>query len=382
MTSISAVSTSSSYYFVSTPPIIELLSNSSPENAIIKAINDIPLSQIEKLSLEFTGQTTLGKKTALHLAIERGYDKLADIIIEHLKHTPEHLAAVDTFGDTPLHLAVRFGELDIAYKLVNELKEYPHLLLAKNYIAEASPLYMAITLGFLKLASNFVEQIGSKLGTDTGALKLCIERGFSDVALILINAHSAEEIASCDQLLHLSLEYPKKEISASLIDKLSKSPNRLVEPHDVTGKTPLQVALSLGFADVASHLIETVSEINPDLLTHETDAIIPSLSLMLNHGYLSPAEKYIKVLQHHPDFLFRKDILGDTPFIIAVKKGYLSIAKLLATALNDNRKLLSTRDYLSHTPLCIARKNGDIHMTGFWKILKVKSTENGMKSTS
>lgn len=357
--------------FTSEPSLIELLSNSAPENKIIKATSLLPHEE-SQLKSELAKTTILGKKTALHLAISNGYRDLASILIELLNHCPELLAAKDTFGDTPLHLAIRLGNIPIAEKLISQLKGHPHLLLVKNRIPEVSPLYMAIELGLLAFATNFVHQIGSKLGSDLEPLKLCITRSFWDMALVLIYFHTVEEITSCDQLFHLSLEYPKKEISASLIDKLSKSPKQLVKPHHITGKTPLQVALGLGFVDVANHIIEVITKADPDLLTLESDTHTSSLHYMLSYGHTFLAEKYVTALGHNPEFLFRKDMSGDTPFIVAVKKGYYDTAQFLRNAFRDDEKLLSTKDYLSHTPLCIAKSNRDTLMTLFLEDIKSK----------
>lgn len=295
------------------------------------------------------------KRTALHLAAEKGNDKILKLLVNNC---PESVHARDTEQQTPLHLAARWGhvascQLLVGYGADKEAKD------TRGYTA----LHWAAKMGFAECCSQLLNS-GSEVNCvdKTGNTPLhlicssskekpdCVEVLFKFGASPAIQNNKGETPFHCAQyspgevrklfetlsdidlfitdnkgktVLHCAAER-KKSRNVEFILVMAKSQNvnmkQFVNMLDNGGKTALHVAIEGGDLECCKSLVKAGADGNLVLGARGT-----SLHLAAENG-----------LREVCDYLITRGIKTDTrnsslmtPLHLAAKNGHASCCEVL-----------------------------------------------------
>nr|XP_023910060.1 protein ACCELERATED CELL DEATH 6-like [Quercus suber] len=180
----------------------------------------------------------LDSNTLLHVAASLGHDLIVEAILS--KQEPEVLlAAKNSGGDLPLHVAVNAGHLPIVQQLLKSSSQCQEFLTAKNSSGDL-PLHVAVNAGHLPIVQQLLKS--------------------SDQCQELLTAKNS----SGDLPLHIAVNAGHLPIVQQLL-KSSSCSCKLLKEENKEGITPLHRALikkcrsyEYIYTEMADFLIETV----------------------------------------------------------------------------------------------------------------------------
>lgn len=163
--------------------------------------------------------------TPLHIALRKNNTEIARMLIEELN--PEHLTDQDTsYGQTPLHLALEKNNTEIARILINKLK-----------------------------VSDF--NIKDKVDQ---TIFHSMARSSIDIVNLLLPHMSPENFSNQNSVgwtpLYIAVINEKKEIAELLISQMKPED---LSKHQYDKTTPLYIAIRNGFSDIAISLIKKMN---------------------------------------------------------------------------------------------------------------------------
>ncbi|APC25867.1 Ser/Thr protein phosphatase 6 regulatory ankyrin repeat subunit B like [Only Syngen Nebraska virus 5] len=251
--------------------------------------------------------TNFYKKTALHIAVSKNRIDIVQLLVHKT-----NVNSKDHGGDTPLSLSIKYGYTDIARILlengamigsIDEIEDVVYDMIKKGYediivlfirygmklsefrkynLAYAamknsesfamflfendvyvnkpideydkSLLHFAIRLGYKKIASYLIDKYGVDKRRGNSALHVAVSQSPHFVKLLLDNGVPVDTKLHGDGRtpLHAAVNENKQES----IRLLLKS-NADICTKDKYGETPIHVAISKGFCDIAKSIIDT-----------------------------------------------------------------------------------------------------------------------------
>ncbi|WP_410542263.1 ankyrin repeat domain-containing protein [Wolbachia endosymbiont of Tetranychus urticae] len=233
--------------------------------------------------------------TPLHFAAEGGYKTTAEALLS--KGADANIES--GYGNTPLHIAVLNGNLDMVKYLVDENDAKVN---SKNNLGR-TPLICATYTQHSKLVSG-LEIVEYLLGKDTG----------------LLNVPDKDDRTP----LHWAAEEGNTKVVSILLKKLADNFQSIgVNTPDKYGKTPIYLAAYYGNLGIVKLLIENDADINIVVNVPDKNNRTPLHAAAYN-GYKNIAEV---LLENNAD-LSVPDKYGMTPLHFAASNGNLGVTKL------------------------------------------------------
>ncbi|MBD1828763.1 ankyrin repeat domain-containing protein [Microcoleus vaginatus GB1-A2] len=332
-----------------------------------KAIAKILLAAGAKINIKEDNARNGKSRTLLHNAAKIGFKELVQQLIkdganvairDRIKRTPLHYAttkevaallmldinAIDQYGDTPLHLAVDRGSQDIAELLIANG--------ARVNVRNANgqtPLYQAIAIGHNEIAALLINNgtdVNNIDGSGTTPLHKAAHYGTVKILKWLI-AKGAEINIQDNQRktpLDIAVDLKLQDTVARLI---SKNPD--VNSEDKEGRTLLHIAVDFKLEDVAKKLIAKGAFVNA-----KNNLLQTPLHLAVAQGSQDIAELLIA----NGARVNGRNANGQTPLYQAIAIGHNDIAALLI----KNGADVNNRDMCNTTPLHKAAHYGTVEI--------------------
>jgi ankyrin repeat protein len=278
--------------------------------------------------------------TPLHVASKYGQKQVACFLLER----GADVLAEDKYRHTPLHLVSQAGHVEVAHMLIERGAD----LSARDKYG-STPLRLASQWGQMEVAHMLIERGADVLAQDKGGdtpLHLASEGGYMDVAHMLIERGA--DISAQDNYgltpLHLALQVGRVEVAHMLIERGAD-----VLAQDNRGNTPLHLASQWGKMEVAHMLIER----GADVLAQDKRGDTP-LHPASQEGHIDIAHMLI---ERGADFSAQGN-RGSTPLHMASQWGQMEVAHMLIERGAD----VLAQDNDGSTPLHLASQKGHVEV--------------------
>lgn len=237
--------------------------------------------------------------------------------------------------DTCLHIAVRSGDLDVAFEILSSYEEQKlvELLLKKNQSGE-TPLYVAAEYGCVDLVKEMIKYY------DSEAASMKAKNGFD--------------------AFHIAAKQGNLEVLKVLMEMHSE----LSMTFDQNNTTPLHSASEQGHIEVVNYLLEK----NSSMANIARSNLKTALHSCARKGHL----EVVKALSHKvPGIVGRPDKKGQTALHMAVKGQNVEVVNELIAADNG---LINMVDKKDNTALHITTRKGRVEIV--WALLNHKEIIN------
>ncbi|MBY0405691.1 MAG: ankyrin repeat domain-containing protein, partial [Cyanobacteria bacterium] len=309
-------------------------------------------------------QRNLEGKTLLHVASDKGHEKL---LAKLLAHPGIDINAMDNYGYTALVLASDRGY----QKIVSKLLAYPGIDI--NYRSQYG--YTALGLSCINGRNNTVETLLADPRIEKNGPS---QKGSTPLILAAMYGHSKivkQLVASPGVHINAQNDYGYNALMAAsehgyrkCVETLLQQPGIEINAKDYTGKTALALASMYGHFKCVEKLLA-----HPDIQVNAKDhkgktALMDALNLpatrRLNHVWgdfiprflKSPRENTINALLAHPTLQMNaKDHKGNTALTWALMNGY---EKIVVQLLARPEIEIHAKSQDSKTALAIAAVNG------------------------
>ncbi|KAI4300177.1 hypothetical protein L6164_033585 [Bauhinia variegata] len=278
--------------------------------------------------------------------------------------------------DTPLHSAVRAGNLELVLGIIAEKgeAEVKELLSKQNHSGETA-LYIAAENGHVDLMKELIKyyDIGLasfKARNGFDAFHVAAKNGDLDILKVLIEA-IPELSVTADQsnttALHAAAAQGHIEVVNFLLDKGSN----LVTIAKNNGKTALHSSARYGHVEVIRALLSS----EPELAMRIDKKGQTALHMAVKGQNLTLVEELLK---SSPSLINIVDTKGNTPLHIAARKGRLEIVGKLLGYGETGANIINKS---GETALDTAEKNGQSEIVNILQVHGVQSAKS-IKSTA
>ncbi|XP_063877858.1 serine/threonine-protein phosphatase 6 regulatory ankyrin repeat subunit B-like [Scylla paramamosain] len=318
----------------------------SPLHLAVKVGHVTIADKLLDMELDYNAVDSLGN-TALHLLAEGGY---LDCCKKLLQKDVVNLNAKNDTGDTPLHLATRAGKSNI----VTLLQHYPGDCNSQNN-SQDTPLHLAVNGGHFNCVTELLRfknlRIDSTNKDDSTALHCAVKNGNSDIVALLLLHH-----ANCnakDRLGNTPLHCAVTKGNEACCIKLLECSNLEINEMNTSQEAALHVAARLGRHSMC------------DLILKHPDKII-DIKDKQEHTPLHLATKennheVIKLLLSKGADWRLRDKHSYVPLHYAAAKGYEESCEYLANAVKESGKSYAFKLKNRRTPLILAAMAGHHH---------------------
>uniref|UniRef100_A0A8C0H4M7 Ankyrin 1 n=1 Tax=Chelonoidis abingdonii TaxID=106734 RepID=A0A8C0H4M7_CHEAB len=252
--------------------------------------------------------------TPLHVAAKYGKVDVARVLLEHDAHP--NVAGKVSNGLTPLHVAVQHNNLEIV-RLLLPKGSSPHYSAWNGY----TPLHIAAKQNQLEMASSLL-QYGASANAESMQgvmpLHLAAQEGHADMAVLLISKQANGNLGNKSGLTPLHLVAQEGHVPVA--DVLIRH-GVTVDPATRMGFTPLHIASHYGNIKLVKFLLQHQADVNAKTKLGYTplhqaaqQGHTDIVTLLLKHG-ASPNEVNTQN--------------GSTPLAIAKHLGYISVTDVL-----------------------------------------------------
>ncbi|KAK7859444.1 protein accelerated cell death 6 [Quercus suber] len=330
----------------------------------------------------------LDSNTLLHVAASLGHDLIVEAILS--KQEPEVLlAAKNSGGDLPLHVAVNAGHLPIVQQLLKSSSQCQEFLTAKNSSGDL-PLHVAVNAGHLPIVQQLLkssdqcqELLTAKNSSGDLPLHIAVNAGHLPIVQQLLKSSSCsckllkEENKEGITPLHRALikkcrsyEYIYTEMADFLIETVRKAedgelmefvdgfdildtvleslPNDILTVKDDKGMTPLTYAASIGYLRGVERLLRKTTM----PCVYGEDTRYYPIHIATWKGHINVVEKF---LDEYPDMIELNTGAGQNILHVAAMNGK---AKMVAYMLKRHdlkvEMLINNKDRNGNTPLHLA----------------------------
>ena len=254
----------------------------------------------------------------------------ADVVKTLMEYDSINKEPTDDNGETPMHIAAQYGQLDVVKLLMDE--EYDISRQPRNLYND-TPLHYAALNGRLEVVEFLVKQDIEKEPRDqSGQTPL----------------HSAAKNGHLDVVKFLM----------KIMDD---------EPRDDQQNTPLHEAVQI-YGDKAETIVEFMLTQKIDYDAKNIDGRTP-LHFASIYGNLPVVKKLMKKVQNKEP----KDVNGTTPFHNAAANGHEEIVKFF---MNYRGIMNEPRDIFGNTPLHHAVLSENIHLIDYLMNFEGKTIES------
>jgi ankyrin repeat protein len=299
------------------------------------------------------------KKTALHIAAEKGYVSVVRLLLE--KKADANVK--DSIGRTPLQLAAVNGDEE-AVKLLLQKNADPNV--QDDY--KRTALHCAVWVGSEVIVESLLEKRAHRTVKDIrghSALHLGAERGQEEVFRRLFDG-VADMDDTCNDgqtVLHHAAWGGSRAIVMLLLK--NSDPN----VPDKENKTALHLAAQNGNKAVVKLLLEKGVELESKDSSGRT-----SLLLAAERGH----KAVVKLLLENGAELEPEDSSGWTPLLLAARNGHTALVTLLL----EEGSNIESKDRSGLTPLIWAARNGHVAVVGLVleRSCKLESKDNNSQT--
>ena len=293
------------------------------------------------IDVNMTITTSRWKETPLHVACQHNQVAIAQYLLEK----GGNIAAKQTNGYTPIHIACENGYFDLMVKLTESL-----VASGNRYVME--------------LKQND-EWTGLQLAARNGHVKVfdyLLEKNLADATVVDSNGKTALHFACCNGNLDIVQVLVKHQQDYPNTDNA----NYITEAAQHNEWSALHLAARYGHADVVQCLI-TEGKVDANRKLNSTDHMTP-LHLACQYGYVDVVQRLVA---HHAielDAVTKSK--GLTAFHLACQHGHLQVLEELY---EKNRELIDARAVDRTTSEHYASKFGHHHIVK-WLYPLVKKT--------
>ncbi|GAX83385.1 hypothetical protein CEUSTIGMA_g10810.t1 [Chlamydomonas eustigma] len=257
--------------------------------------------------------------------VNRGcdYQGVVSLLLQHHANVNQ----VDSFGETPLHMAVRFRKTKIAEllcasgSLVNTVSGHPS--------GDMAPLHISSSL------------------QDVETVRVLVRAG-ADV--------DQEHFGSGNTPLMISIQQSSDDL---LVKELITAGARAIRPSTLSGLTAVHIAAHCGHRHILKFLMSTIAtaDNDPPYCSSSHD-IAPSEGLRSEMARIVPTPMHLACSEGHfevvqyllnaaPQQASSKDSQGATPLDVALKKGHHLVSNLIMEYITGQHSPVATQsDYI------------------------------------
>ena len=242
--------------------------------------------------------------TNLHYATLWGLHSMVESIV--IKHPRDVQSHVFISNDTPLHLALKMGHVDVARVLLEHGAE----VTSQNCLG-VTPLHLASERGLVELADLLIERgadlSAERVGEFSTPLLVATQSEQVEVVSLLIKRGADVSMGNSDGWtpLHVASQKRKVELASILMEHGAD-----VTAESDDGYTPLELAMCVGQVEVARMLIEC----GADVTAH--DEVTPSTTPLHSASLYGRVEIASMLIERGAD-VTAQDWNGSTPFHLA-----------------------------------------------------------------
>ncbi|CAG5895906.1 unnamed protein product [Menidia menidia] len=370
------------------------------------------LSMLIKHGAKLCQQNKLGH-FAMHAAAFAGAKKAMEVVLkageEHGHATVSHINYLDKSKSSPLHLAVRGGNIETIRLCIETGAK-----IDQQQNDRSTPLHLACTQGateVVKLMLSTVDQVEDVVNLTDGACQTPLHRAtifdhvelveylislgadlnrtdckgnsplllatfcgaWKTVALLLSKGANvnAKDISGCN-FLHLAILQPKglKNLSEEVLQQ--NSVKALLNCEDHEGCTPLHYACRLGIHDSVKNMLGLSGQVG---LAYKSKDKKSALHFAAQYGRINTCHRLLETITDSR-LLNEGDERGLTPLHLASKEGHTKVVQLLL-----RKGALFHSDYKGWSCLHHAASEGytqtmDILLSAHLKLLD-KTDEDG-----
>ncbi|WP_349967748.1 ankyrin repeat domain-containing protein [Wolbachia endosymbiont of Armadillidium arcangelii] len=290
--------------------------------------------------------------TLLHHAAFGNDPKLIKFLLNELKF---NINIINEEGNTPLHVAARYGRLDAVKGLLSRRANID----ARNNVNN-TPLHIAARYGQLDVVRELLDKkakiyTGNKAGN--APLHVAARYGQLDVVKELLDKkakiYTGNKAGNAP--LHVAARYGQLDVVKELLDKKVK-----INTENGIGSTPLHVAARYGQLDVVKELLTRRANIDDENKKGNTPLYVADINAKNNNNStaLHVAARYghlniVRELLDKKAKIYAKNTVGNTPLHVAARYGHLNIVREFlkrgAKTNAENKK--------SDTPLHVAARH-------------------------
>lgn len=270
-------------------------SNWLKEQEMLLYVREDNVIGVDSLAKELRLNLTENNVPLFLIAVRRNSKNVVKYLV---KHSPEeNIKALDPEGNTAIHIAAKFG-------FVNLLEDgylFPMLTYSEvNTKNQQTPLHAALLAGqgasvqyIIKESPKFDELdkkatvLINEVPLTLSPIELMIALGDEQSLLALLDSKIGKEYYKrrpfkADErlgtLIHIAVRFNQKDILKLLVNKYNQyfqkaTDTPLIEIQDLSGATPLNLAAKLGNIDMVQHLYDTY---NAQLLTKDEKGNTPA----------------------------------------------------------------------------------------------------------
>ncbi|HEY9301636.1 MAG TPA: ankyrin repeat domain-containing protein [Phormidium sp.] len=286
--------------------------------------------------------------TPLHLAVDRGSQDIAELLIAN----GARVNARNANGQTPLYRAIAIGHNEIAALLINNGTDV-------NNIdgSGTTPLHKAAHYGTVKILKLLIAK-GAEINIQDNQRKtpldIAVDLKLQDTVALLISKHPDvnSEDRDGNSLLHIAISFKLNDLAKQLIAKgaFVNAKNNLLQ-------TPLHLAAAQGSQDIAELLIANGARVNLRNAEGQTPLY---QAIAIGHNDIAAL-----LIKNGAD-VNNRDMCNTTPLHKAAHYGTVEILKLLIA---KGAKIDAT-NCNGYTPLKIAETNWNPDRDPAAKILR------------
>ncbi|XP_052187727.1 ankyrin repeat-containing protein At5g02620-like [Diospyros lotus] len=273
--------------------------------------------------------------------------------------------------DTPLHSAVRAGQLRAAMQIIGSAKgeeKLEELLLKPNQAGETA-LYVAAEYGYVELVWEMIKyydlvaaSVKARNGFD--ALHIAAKQGDLEVVKVLMEAHP-ELSMTVDMTNTTALHTAATQGHFEVVNFFLESESSLATIARSNGKTALHSAARNGHLEVVKALLSK----EPEIATRTDKKGQTALHMAVKGLSHQVVQELIKA---DPCLVNMVDTKGNTTLHIAARKGRAEIVKLLLEHSNTDTKAVNRSN---ETAIDTAEKLGQPEVVAILR-------EHGVQSAS
>ncbi|XVF77616.1 hypothetical protein PTKIN_Ptkin14bG0060300 [Pterospermum kingtungense] len=295
-------------------------------------------------------QTTPEGNTVLHMAARFGH---MDLVEEIVKQHSTLVLKSNLKGETPVHIAARAGQLQVVKFFIKLVENFPRIYIARIRDKYGNtPLHDAVRNRHdevvKELASDDKESLLLTNDAGESPLSTAIDKRFTDIAnsIISLNAYTLESIGHNGQT---PLHYTVLRNDSDTMTAILRLKKHLVRVQDEKERTPLHYAAALGNQAMVQKLLEKdplVAYIRD--YNHQTP-----VHLAAENGQKSMIKT---LLERCPDTMEMVDKKQQNILHLAAKAGNLDVVSYILK-LDEMEDLVNSHDADGNTPLHLATKN-------------------------
>ncbi|KAE8022652.1 hypothetical protein FH972_008435 [Carpinus fangiana] len=294
------------------------------------------VEEILKMCPSLLRQANAKGETPLHIAARYGHDDIVEVLIKYCAQTlhdqdlekgiepvKKMLRMTNKEKDTALHEAVRYNHLKVVELLIKEDQDFSY---STNDAGE-TPLYLAAERGFKSVLFEILDKCkspmhGGPLGK-TALHAVVIQYDNADMVGRILEKYDgiSREVDNKGWTpLHLAAYFNREKIIKQLLDK----DREVAYMKDTNGRTPLHIAAQCGYGETMKVIVESC----PDCYELVDNSGWNVLHFAIKGGdndYLESIMEIIKENRSLSNLLNEKNADGDAPLHLYFKNTSLEL---------------------------------------------------------